>query len=154
MQGSCSSQILLPHYSQLHQRRISMNNALFKFSAIIWISLLQQGVSLNSHDQKEYIGRSVYYWKKTLLSLRTIKKHRSIPEPAYPLFRHFHSVDIQVLRDYSKMRVRGVVCHRLTYELLAGWFVFCFSWLCVLMGCGWFCSFCFFCHCTANTQIW
>lgn len=28
--------------------------------------------------------------------LETIKKKKSIPEPADPLFKHFHSVDIQV----------------------------------------------------------
>jgi len=83
------------------------------------MSLLQQGISLNSFcDQKQYIGRSVYYWKKTLLSLKTIKKHKSIPEPTDPLFKHFRSVDIQVQIDYSKIRVRGVVCHKLTYELV------------------------------------
>uniref|UniRef100_H9H0Z6 RAN binding protein 2 n=1 Tax=Meleagris gallopavo TaxID=9103 RepID=H9H0Z6_MELGA len=64
---------------------------------IHWARSLQKtSISLNSHDQKEYIGRSVYYWKKILLSLKTIKKHKSIPEPADPLFKHFHSVDIQV----------------------------------------------------------
>ncbi|XP_040513537.1 E3 SUMO-protein ligase RanBP2 isoform X1 [Gallus gallus] len=67
---------------------------------IHWARSLQKtGVSLNSfYDQKEYIGRSVYYWKKTLLSLKTIKKHKSIPEPTDPLFKHFHSVDIQVFQ--------------------------------------------------------
>uniref|UniRef100_A0A8V1ABM1 RanBD1 domain-containing protein n=1 Tax=Gallus gallus TaxID=9031 RepID=A0A8V1ABM1_CHICK len=60
-------------------------------------SLQKTGISLNSFcDQKQYIGRSVYYWKKTLLSLKTIKKHKSIPEPTDPLFKHFRSVDIQV----------------------------------------------------------
>ncbi|POI19530.1 hypothetical protein CIB84_016724, partial [Bambusicola thoracicus] len=67
---------------------------------IHWARSLQKtGVSLNSfYDQKEYIGRSVYYWKKTLLTLKTIKKHKSIPEPTDPLFKHFHSVDIQVFQ--------------------------------------------------------
>uniref|UniRef100_A0A669QJK7 RAN binding protein 2 n=1 Tax=Phasianus colchicus TaxID=9054 RepID=A0A669QJK7_PHACC len=65
---------------------------------IHWARSLQKtGTSLSSfYDQKEYIGRSVYYWKKTLLVLKTIKKYKSIPEPTDPLFRHFHSVDIQV----------------------------------------------------------
>ncbi|XP_048823277.1 RANBP2-like and GRIP domain-containing protein 8 [Lagopus muta] len=58
--------------------------------------LVLEGISLNSYDQKEYIGRSVYYWKNILFSLKTIKKHRSIPEPADPLFKHFHNVDIQL----------------------------------------------------------
>ncbi|XP_052521429.1 ranBP2-like and GRIP domain-containing protein 3 [Tympanuchus pallidicinctus] len=66
---------------------------------IHWARSLQAtGVSLNSCDQKESMGRSVCYWKEILLSLKTIKKHRSIPEPADPLFKHFHSVDIQVLQ--------------------------------------------------------
>ncbi|XP_030313476.1 E3 SUMO-protein ligase RanBP2-like isoform X2 [Calypte anna] len=65
---------------------------------IHWAKSLQKtGISLNSfYDQKEYIGRSVYYWKKVLPMLEIIKKRRSIPEPIDPLFKHFHSVDIQV----------------------------------------------------------
>ncbi|XP_048350365.1 E3 SUMO-protein ligase RanBP2-like isoform X2 [Sphaerodactylus townsendi] len=59
-------------------------------------SLLKTGCSLNSfYDQREYIGRSVYYWKKVLPMLETIKKKKSIPEPVNPLFKHFHSEDIQ-----------------------------------------------------------
>ncbi|XP_075381223.1 ranBP2-like and GRIP domain-containing protein 4 isoform X4 [Mycteria americana] len=67
---------------------------------IHWAKSLQKtGISLNSfYDQKEYIGRSVYYWKKVLPMLDTIKKKRSIPEPIDPLFKHFHSVDIQVFQ--------------------------------------------------------
>ncbi|NWH23811.1 RBP2 ligase, partial [Grus americana] len=67
---------------------------------IHWAKSLQKtGTSLNSfYDQKEYIGRSVYYWKKVLPMLETIKKKRNIPEPTDPLFRHFHSVDIQVFQ--------------------------------------------------------
>ncbi|NXJ92409.1 RBP2 ligase, partial [Corythaixoides concolor] len=67
---------------------------------IHWAKSLQKtGTSLNSfYDQKEYIGRSVYYWKKVLPMLETVKKRRSIPEPTDPLFRHFHSVDIQVFQ--------------------------------------------------------
>ncbi|NXN42530.1 RBP2 ligase, partial [Rhinoptilus africanus] len=65
---------------------------------IHWAKSLQKtGISLNSfYDQKEYIGRSVYYWKKVLPMMEIIKKRRSIPEPTDPLFKHFHSVDIQV----------------------------------------------------------
>ncbi|MBZ3874811.1 E3 SUMO-protein ligase RanBP2 [Sciurus carolinensis] len=56
-----------------------------------------EGSSLNSfYDQREYISRSVHYWKKVLPLLKTIKKKSSIPEPTDPLFKHFHSVDIQV----------------------------------------------------------
>ncbi|XP_035173062.1 E3 SUMO-protein ligase RanBP2-like [Oxyura jamaicensis] len=65
---------------------------------IHWAKTLQKtGISLNSfYDQKEYIGRSVYYWKRVLLMLEIVKKKRSIPEPTDPLFKHFRSVDIQV----------------------------------------------------------
>ncbi|NXU84416.1 RBP2 ligase, partial [Xiphorhynchus elegans] len=67
---------------------------------IHWAKSLQKtGINLNSfYDQKEYIGRSVYYWKKVLPMLETIKKKRSISEPTDPLFKHFHSVDIQVIQ--------------------------------------------------------
>ncbi|XP_040513554.1 E3 SUMO-protein ligase RanBP2 isoform X37 [Gallus gallus] len=66
---------------------------------IHWARSLQKtGISLNSYDQKEYTGRSVHYWKKTWLSLKTSQKHQSIPEPADPLFKYFHSVDIQVFQ--------------------------------------------------------
>ncbi|XP_035750294.1 E3 SUMO-protein ligase RanBP2 isoform X3 [Egretta garzetta] len=67
---------------------------------IHWAKSLQKtGISLNSfYDQKEYIGRSVCYWKKVLPMLETIKKKRSIPEPTDPLFKHFHSVDIQAFQ--------------------------------------------------------
>ncbi|NWH82919.1 RBP2 ligase, partial [Piaya cayana] len=67
---------------------------------IHWARSLQKtGINLNSfYDQKEYIGRSVCYWKKVLPMLEAIKKKRSIPEPTDPLFKHFHSVDIQVFQ--------------------------------------------------------
>ncbi|XP_054963438.1 E3 SUMO-protein ligase RanBP2 isoform X3 [Pan paniscus] len=62
-----------------------------------WAKCLQKtGSGLNSfYDQREYIGRSVHYWKKVLPFLKIIKKKNSIPEPIDPLFKHFHSVDIQ-----------------------------------------------------------
>ncbi|XP_045139919.1 E3 SUMO-protein ligase RanBP2 [Echinops telfairi] len=65
---------------------------------IYWAKCLQKtGSELNSfYDQREYIGRSVYYWKKILPFLKTIKKKTSVPEPTDPLFKHFHSADIQV----------------------------------------------------------
>ncbi|XP_058134297.1 E3 SUMO-protein ligase RanBP2 isoform X3 [Dasypus novemcinctus] len=64
---------------------------------IYWAKCLQKtGSSLNSfYDQREYIGRSVHYWKKVMPLLKTIKKKSSIPEPTDPLFKHFHSADIQ-----------------------------------------------------------
>nr|KAF6383400.1 RAN binding protein 2 [Pipistrellus kuhlii] len=64
---------------------------------IHWAKYLQKtGSDLNSfYDQREYIGRSVHYWKKVLPLLKMIKKKISIPEPTDPLFKHFHSADIQ-----------------------------------------------------------
>ena len=115
-----------------------MVTVLFAFSEIVSISLLQQGVILNSCDQKEYSGRSVYYWRRALLSLKTIQKHQNIPEPTDPLFKHFHSVDIQVQIDSSEMRGRGVVCHKLTDKLVVCFLV---GWFSVLMG--FFCLFVF-----------
>uniref|UniRef100_A0A673AUW6 E3 SUMO-protein ligase RanBP2 n=1 Tax=Sphaeramia orbicularis TaxID=375764 RepID=A0A673AUW6_9TELE len=66
--------------------------------AIHWAqSLSQTGDGVNSYyDQKEYIGRSVHYWKVVLPLLDRIKNRRSIPEPLDPLFIHFPSKDIQV----------------------------------------------------------
>ncbi|XP_058934559.1 E3 SUMO-protein ligase RanBP2 isoform X1 [Kogia breviceps] len=62
-----------------------------------WAKCLQKtGSGLNSfYDQREYIGRSVHYWKKVLPLLKILKKKSSIPEPIDPLFKHFHSADIQ-----------------------------------------------------------
>lgn len=52
---------------------------------------------MNSYyDQKEYIGRSVHYWRAVLPLLEKIKSRRSIPEPLEPLFMHFSSKNIQV----------------------------------------------------------
>ncbi|XP_036397060.1 E3 SUMO-protein ligase RanBP2 isoform X2 [Megalops cyprinoides] len=66
--------------------------------AIHWAQHLSEtGGGMNSYyDQKEYIGRSVHYWKVVLPLLDKIKKRRSIPEPLDPLFMHFHSKDIQI----------------------------------------------------------
>uniref|UniRef100_A0A674CQM9 E3 SUMO-protein ligase RanBP2 n=1 Tax=Salmo trutta TaxID=8032 RepID=A0A674CQM9_SALTR len=59
--------------------------------------LSSTGVGVNSYyDQKEYIGRSVHYWKVVLPLLDKIKQRRSIPEPLDPLFIHFPSRDIQI----------------------------------------------------------
>ncbi|XP_041700507.2 E3 SUMO-protein ligase RanBP2 isoform X3 [Coregonus clupeaformis] len=59
--------------------------------------LSSTGVGVNSYyDQKEYIGRSVHYWKVVLPLLDKIKRRRSIPEPLDPLFIHFPSRDIQI----------------------------------------------------------
>ncbi|KAM6955460.1 E3 SUMO-protein ligase RanBP2 isoform 2-T2 [Lycodopsis pacificus] len=65
--------------------------------AIHWAQCLSQtGDGVNSYyDQKEYIGRSVHYWKVVLPLLERIRNRRSIPEPLQPLFIHFPSKDIQ-----------------------------------------------------------
>nr|XP_033804754.1 E3 SUMO-protein ligase RanBP2-like isoform X4 [Geotrypetes seraphini] len=65
---------------------------------IHWTRSLHKTVSsLNSfYDQRDYMGRCVYYWKKILPVMEMIKKRRSVPEPTDPLFKHFHSRDIQV----------------------------------------------------------
>uniref|UniRef100_A0A665UJQ9 E3 SUMO-protein ligase RanBP2 n=1 Tax=Echeneis naucrates TaxID=173247 RepID=A0A665UJQ9_ECHNA len=66
--------------------------------AIHWAqSLSQTGDGVKSYyDQKEYIGRSVHYWKVVLPLLEKIKCRRSVPEPLDPLFMHFPSKDIQI----------------------------------------------------------
>lgn len=63
----------------------------------MFVHLKPQSDGVNSYyDQKEYIGRSVHYWKFVLPLLERIKNRRSIPEPLEPLFIHFASKDIQV----------------------------------------------------------
>uniref|UniRef100_A0A668W0T3 RAN binding protein 2 n=1 Tax=Oreochromis aureus TaxID=47969 RepID=A0A668W0T3_OREAU len=62
---------------------------------IHWAQCLRDGVN-SYYDQKEYIGRSVHYWKVALPLLEKIKNRRSIPEPLDPLFIHFPSKDIQI----------------------------------------------------------
>ncbi|XP_077393832.1 E3 SUMO-protein ligase RanBP2 [Festucalex cinctus] len=69
--------------------------------AIYWAQCLSQaGDGVNSYyDQKEYISRSVHYWKVVLPLLDKIKNRRSIPENLEtldPLFMHFRSKDIRV----------------------------------------------------------
>uniref|UniRef100_A0A8C7C4Z8 E3 SUMO-protein ligase RanBP2 n=1 Tax=Oncorhynchus kisutch TaxID=8019 RepID=A0A8C7C4Z8_ONCKI len=65
--------------------------------------LSSTGVGVNSYyDQKEYIGRSVHYWKVVLPLLDKIKQRRSIPEPLDPLFIHFPSRDIQVMKGFEE----------------------------------------------------
>lgn len=63
----------------------------------LFLCFLKQGDGMNSYyDQKEYIGRSVHYWRAVLPLLEKIKCRRSIPEPLEPLFMHFSSKNIQV----------------------------------------------------------
>ncbi|XP_077200417.1 E3 SUMO-protein ligase RanBP2-like [Paroedura picta] len=82
---------------EINSLRALGNHGLQPALIIHWAkSLLKTGCGLNSfYDQREYIGRSVYYWKKVLPMLETIKKKKSIPEPINPLFKHFHIEDIQ-----------------------------------------------------------
>ncbi|TNN03172.1 hypothetical protein fugu_000201 [Takifugu bimaculatus] len=68
-------------------------------------SLSQMGDGVNSYyDRKEYIGRSVHYWKVVHPLLERVKNRRGIPEPLDPLFIHFPSKDIQIsaVKGYKK----------------------------------------------------
>uniref|UniRef100_A0A8C5BH30 RAN binding protein 2 n=1 Tax=Gadus morhua TaxID=8049 RepID=A0A8C5BH30_GADMO len=72
--------------------------------------LSQMGMEVNSYyDQKEYIGRSVHYWKAALPLLDKIKNRRSIPEPLDPLFIHFSNRDIQIsiVKGYEEEALIG-----------------------------------------------
>lgn len=63
-----------------------------------FLCLITQSDGANSYyDQKEYIGRSVHYWKIAQPLLERVKNRRGIPEPLEPLFIHFPSKDIQVI---------------------------------------------------------
>nr|XP_046259185.1 ranBP2-like and GRIP domain-containing protein 4 isoform X1 [Scatophagus argus] len=82
----------------LNTLRAGEKNGLQPALTIHWAQCLSQvGDGVNSYyDQKEYIGRSVHYWKVVLPLLERIKNRRSVPEPLDPLFRHFPSKDIQI----------------------------------------------------------
>lgn len=76
-----------------------------------------QGDGVNSYyDQKEYIGRSVHYWKVALPLLEKIKNRRSIPEPLDPLFIHFPSKDIQVNNVLISFCIQVVVMFSLRFS--------------------------------------
>ncbi|KAJ3591688.1 hypothetical protein NHX12_006820 [Muraenolepis orangiensis] len=71
--------------------------------------LSHMGMVVNSYyDQKEYIGRSVHYWKAALPLLGKVKNRRSIPEPLDPLFIHFSNRDIQIYQRLSEEAGSGV----------------------------------------------
>ncbi|XP_062943980.1 E3 SUMO-protein ligase RanBP2 isoform X2 [Cynocephalus volans] len=93
---SAKLRLLVQH--EINTLRAKEKHGLQPALLVHWAKCLQKtGSSLNSfYDQREYIGRSVHYWKKVLPLLKMIKKKSSIPEPADPLFKHFHSADIQV----------------------------------------------------------
>ncbi|XP_035532814.1 E3 SUMO-protein ligase RanBP2 [Morone saxatilis] len=90
----------------LNTLRAGEKNGLQPALAIHWAQCLSQtGDGVNSYyDQKEYIGRSVHYWKFVHPLLEKIRNRRSIPEPLDPLFMHFHSKDIQIssVRGYEE----------------------------------------------------
>uniref|UniRef100_A0A5F9CHU6 RanBD1 domain-containing protein n=1 Tax=Oryctolagus cuniculus TaxID=9986 RepID=A0A5F9CHU6_RABIT len=93
--ASAKLRLLVQH--EMHTLRGQEKHGLQPSLLVHWAKYLQRtGSSLNSfYDQREYLGRSVHYWKKVLPLLKTIKKKSSIPEPTDPLFKHFHAADIQ-----------------------------------------------------------
>uniref|UniRef100_A0A8C9PK76 E3 SUMO-protein ligase RanBP2 n=1 Tax=Spermophilus dauricus TaxID=99837 RepID=A0A8C9PK76_SPEDA len=92
---SAKLRLLVQH--EINTLRAQEKHGLQPALLVYWAKCLQKtGSSLNSfYDQREYISRSVHYWKKVIPLLKTIKKKSSIPEPTDPLFKHFHSADIQ-----------------------------------------------------------
>nr|XP_055234211.1 ranBP2-like and GRIP domain-containing protein 3 [Gorilla gorilla gorilla] len=92
--NSAKLRLLVQH--EINTLRAQEKHGLQPALLVHWAKCLQKmGSGLNSfYDQQEYIGRSVHYWKKVLPLLKIIKKN-NIPEPIDPLFKHFHSVDIQ-----------------------------------------------------------
>ncbi|XP_029460448.1 E3 SUMO-protein ligase RanBP2-like [Rhinatrema bivittatum] len=96
-QSGNSAKLRLVVQHGLTTLRALENHGLQPAVLIHWArSLHKTGTGLNSfYDQREYIGRCVHYWKKVLPMLETIKKRKSFPEPIDPLFKHFHSQDIQ-----------------------------------------------------------
>nr|XP_055234214.1 ranBP2-like and GRIP domain-containing protein 3 isoform X2 [Gorilla gorilla gorilla] len=92
--NSAKLRLLVQH--EINTLRAQEKHGLQPALLVHWAKCLQKmGSGLNSfYDQQEYIGRSVHYWKKLLPLLKIIKKN-NIPEPIDPLFKHFHSVDIQ-----------------------------------------------------------
>ncbi|XP_040831438.1 E3 SUMO-protein ligase RanBP2 isoform X3 [Ochotona curzoniae] len=91
---SAKLRLLVQH--EIHTLRGQEKHGLHPSLLVYWAKCLQKTASnLNSfYDQRDYIGRSVHYWKKVLPLLKTIRKNNSIPEPVDPLFKHFHSADI------------------------------------------------------------
>ncbi|XP_041127455.1 E3 SUMO-protein ligase RanBP2-like isoform X6 [Polyodon spathula] len=101
-----SAKLRLLVQQEMNTLRAGEKHGLQPALTIRWAQhLLETGSGLNSfYDQKEYIGRSVHYWKMALPMLESIKKRSSIPEPIDPLFMHFHSKDIQIaeVKDYEE----------------------------------------------------
>uniref|UniRef100_A0A8K9UK24 E3 SUMO-protein ligase RanBP2 n=1 Tax=Oncorhynchus mykiss TaxID=8022 RepID=A0A8K9UK24_ONCMY len=64
--------------------------------------LSSAGFGVNSYCDHEYIRRSVHYWNVVLPLLDKIKRRRGIPEPLDPLFIHFPSRDIEVMKGFEE----------------------------------------------------
>uniref|UniRef100_A0A8L0DJX8 E3 SUMO-protein ligase RanBP2 n=1 Tax=Oncorhynchus mykiss TaxID=8022 RepID=A0A8L0DJX8_ONCMY len=69
---------------------------------IHWAQHLSSGFGVNSYCDHEYIRRSVHYWNVVLPLLDKIKRRRGIPEPLDPLFIHFPSRDIEVMKGFEE----------------------------------------------------
>ncbi|XP_078514252.1 E3 SUMO-protein ligase RanBP2-like [Lissotriton helveticus] len=94
--ASAKLRLLLQH--ELITLRALEKHGLQPAVIIHWArNLHKTGSNLNSYyDQKDYMVRCVHYWKKILPLLDHIKQKKNIPEPIDPLFKHFHSQDIQI----------------------------------------------------------
>lgn len=82
----------------LNKLRAGEKNGLQPALVIHWAQGLSHmsGDMDSYYDQKEYIDRSLHYWKFVLPLLDKIKDGRNIPEPPDPLFIHFPSKHIQI----------------------------------------------------------
>uniref|UniRef100_A0A8C7HX83 E3 SUMO-protein ligase RanBP2 n=1 Tax=Oncorhynchus kisutch TaxID=8019 RepID=A0A8C7HX83_ONCKI len=69
---------------------------------IHWAQHLSSGFGVNSYYDHEYIRRSVHYWNVVLPLLDKIKRRRGIPGPLDPLFIHFPSRDIEVMKGFEE----------------------------------------------------
>uniref|UniRef100_A0A8D0CHT6 RAN binding protein 2 n=1 Tax=Scleropages formosus TaxID=113540 RepID=A0A8D0CHT6_SCLFO len=99
----------------LNTLRASEKHGLQPALIIHWAQhLSEMGSAVNSYyDQKEYVGRSVHYWKVVLPMLEKIKRRKGIPEPLDPIFVHFHSKDIQIsaVKGYEEEAVVAFAAH-------------------------------------------
>lgn len=100
------------------QKTVSMVWLVMIHHVQLILCLITQGDEANSYyDQKEYVGRSVHYWKIVQPLLERVKNRRGIPEPLEPLFIHFPSKDIQVIAHI--VCIRKKVCNFIpAYTLL------------------------------------
>ncbi|CAK6975445.1 E3 SUMO-protein ligase RanBP2-like [Scomber scombrus] len=93
---SAKLQMIVQH--GLNTLRAGEKHGLQPALAIHWAQCLSQmSEAVNSDsDKKDYISRSVHYWKVVLPLLDSIKNRCSIPELLDPLFKHFPSKDFQI----------------------------------------------------------